>query len=269
MSPPDWAQLNWSTLSSPVWRICTERWDHEHFDSHLSLTRCDPLWIFQVNILHIPFFQLFFVSCDGEWTIFGFLTIKMGILTNFLTFSRQKRLIKKQKSDNSMVRIRVSCSPTVYVIEEDCDLCDFHTFVCYTCFRWEQRWTLTCWNTMKTPSLLFCVCTAGESAGWEEVFTPPIIDFFFNVCVYVCFQGFGEAVELPDSAGLLPEPGLCLQSAAGQQTSLQLSVHKWSLCTRQSCSPYLSDMQNKAITRLAPIIANESQSNLQITGSTL
>lgn len=201
MSPPDWAQLNWSTLSSPVWRICTERWDHEHFDSHLSLTRCDPLWIFQVNILHIPFFQLFFVSCDGERTIFGFLMIKMGILTNFLTFSRQKRLIKKKKSDNSMVRIRVSCSPTVYVIEEDCDLCDFHTFVCYTCFRWEQRWTLTCWNTMKTPSLLFCVCTAGESAGREEVFTPPIIDFFFNVCV--CMFVFRGLVKLWSSLTLL------------------------------------------------------------------
>lgn len=38
--------------------------------------------------------------------------------------------------------------------------------------------------------------------------------------VYVCFQGFGEAVELPDSAGFLPEPGLCLQGAAGQHTLL-------------------------------------------------
>ena len=35
----------------------------------------------------------------------------------------------------------------------------------------------------------------------------------------LCFQGFGEAVELPDAAGLLREAGLCLQSAAGQQTS--------------------------------------------------
>jgi len=30
------------------------------------------------------------------------------------------------------------------------------------CFRWEQRWTLTCWSTMKTPWQLFCVFTAGQ-----------------------------------------------------------------------------------------------------------
>ena len=45
---------------------------------------------------------------------------------------------------------------------------------------------------------------------------------FFNF-VCVCFQGFGETVELPDSARVLPEPGLCLQSAAGQQTSFKLT----------------------------------------------
>lgn len=32
---------------------------------------------------------------------------------------------------------------------------------------------------------------------------------------HTCFQGFGEPVELFDSAGLLPEPGLRLQSPAG------------------------------------------------------
>ena len=71
---------------------------------------------------------------------------------------------------------------------------------------------------------------------WEDIFTPPKLDFYFlfNVYVCVCFQGFGEAVELPDSAGLLPEPGLCLQSAAGQQTSLQLRVQKWSVFTESA-----------------------------------
>lgn len=32
-----------------------------------------------------------------------------------------------------------------------------------------------------------------------------------------CFQRFGEPVELSDPAGLLPEPGLRLQGAAGEQ----------------------------------------------------
>lgn len=67
---------------------------------------------------------------------------------------------------------------------------------------------------MKTPSLLFCVLAAGEIN--KKTFTSPKLDvFLFLKCVPVCFQGIGEAVELPDTAGLLPEPGLCLQSAAG------------------------------------------------------
>lgn len=72
-------------------------------------------------------------------------------------------------------------------------------FVRCAYFRWGQRWTLTCWNMMRTPSLLFCVCTAGELAGWKN-HTPPIMDSF-NACVCVCvFRGL---VKLWSSLTLL------------------------------------------------------------------
>lgn len=54
--------------------------------------------------------------------------------------------------------------------------------------------------------------TAGEPAGGRK--HPNVC--VCNVCV---FQGFGETVELPDAAGLLPEPELRLQSPAGQLLS--------------------------------------------------
>lgn len=47
---------------------------------------------------------------------------------------------------------------------------------------------------------------------WDEV--------VFNVFCFI--QGFSEAVELPDPAGVLPEPGLRLQSPAGQQTHMNV-----------------------------------------------
>lgn len=67
----------------------------------------------------------------------------------------------------------------------------------------------------------------------KHIFTPSTQDVFvylyLRVCVCVFFQGLGEAVELPDSAGLVPETSLCLQSAAGQHIH-SISVQKGPLC---------------------------------------
>lgn len=75
-------------------------------------------------------------------------------------------------------------------------------FVLCTYFRWGQHWTLTCWSMMRTPSLLFYVCTAGERAGWEKIPTPPVMDSF-NACVCACVCVFRGLVKLWSSLTLL------------------------------------------------------------------
>ena len=104
MNLPDWAQLIWSSLSSQVWRVCMERWDHQN--GPLNTVWSAPI-----------------------------------ILSN--------------------------CCPTVLVIEKHkvlsvCLRDILFNIFAHLFFRWEQRWPLTCWSMMKTPSLLFCVLTAGE-----------------------------------------------------------------------------------------------------------
>lgn len=91
----------------------------------------------------------------------------------------------------------------------------------WTRFRWGRRWTLTCWSLMKTPWRLFFGFTAGELEDGGKPWKTEMKSFWtcFYLFIYF-FQGFGEAVELPDPAGFLPEPGLRLQSPAGLQIHL-------------------------------------------------